>query len=1134
MQPYKNFSFEVRLASSQRRKTLTVRQELRLADYNQGRRFGNASGQAGAFGSTNFGGFGQQQSTTGGFGQQSTNTGGGLFGSNAATSNPFSNNQSTGFGSSNNTGGGLFGQQKTGGLFGASTPAASGGLFGASNTTNTTGSTTAFGTSNTGNAFGANSSGGGGLFGSNNNQQQSKPFSFGPSNASSGTGFGSANTGGTGFGNTGSNANTGGGLFGSSTQTNNNPFGQQNNQTSNAFGGGGFGQQNQTSNQTTNSNPFGGFSQQNQEPKPGGLFGSTNNANTGTGGGLFGNQNNNTNQGGSGLFGQTNNNQSSGSSLFGQKPAATGGLFGQSNTNTTNTGGGLFGNQNQNNQAQGSGLFGNSNNNQQKPGGLFGNSTTGGSGLFGNSTNTNNQTTGGGLFGMNNQNQQQQPASSGLFGNSATNAGSSLFGNSQQQQQQQPTQQPTQQNQFQPSQTLTTSIMDPNAFGSPSIFSGLPPPPQVSGPIATPISQKSKQKVKAVLPYYRLSPNHAAAYQTPTRRGYGFSYSTYGSPNSVSSVGSTPSALGNTPLFGSINRTLGKSMSLSNLRGSYGNGESLLSPSTLSSGSSRYGTAGSMKKLTIDRSLRTDLFGDRSSSTSLGSVDRDRQPGSLKKKVSFDSSTIGGSNEQPRLALTNGPGDDDGTSPTPSAEEQGYLRSPRNAPKGKPSVAPHVDSDLVRGNELAVVPEDESPNPDDSLSKSKQAHRRTHQDQRMGEYWMKPSKDSLQKLSKEQRQQVPNFSVGREGCGKVEFNKPVDLSIYNLDEIFEGLVLIKTRSLTVYPDASRKPTLGKGMNVPSTIYLENSWPRGRDRRSPVFEMDGPKVNRHVDRLRKVGGTEFVDYLKDSGTWVFKVPHFTTYKLDYDDDDASEIDTLHLSNSIMSQPPDTPTPVARTAKSTPKGLQLKSSPIKTTPTSAPSGKQQTAPVDSVKKLRLPGSFEQPENVSAQEVEMTEVASIPPSPVSDRESGSSPSSSDDELAEFENIENHINNRTLAIRGEEEDQDIEMDMAGSFPEQDDKVPKQVGVPVGPIFSGDWATDLLRSVQMPKGDRKIRHQEPAGSQVDRNLDTEASKSSGTKTRHSMWTGIELLKSVYGTSPSDHSSSARKQSRGAGVVDKV
>ncbi|KAL1703604.1 hypothetical protein EV121DRAFT_260723 [Schizophyllum commune] len=127
------------------------------------------------------------------------------------------------------------------------------------------------------------------------------------------------------------------------------------------------------------------------------------------------------------LFGNTNtaqNNQ--------QKPA--GGLFGGSSTfgqpqqQQGNTGGGLFGNTNTNTSTAntgtgGGGLFGNTGGNQQQGSSLFGQSNqqqqqpaTGG-GLFGSTTNTNTGT-GGGLFGSTN-NANTGTGGGGLFGNTS-------------------------------------------------------------------------------------------------------------------------------------------------------------------------------------------------------------------------------------------------------------------------------------------------------------------------------------------------------------------------------------------------------------------------------------------------------------------------------------------------------------------------------------------------------------------------------------------------------------------------------------------------------------------------------------------------------------------------------------------
>ena len=185
-----------------------------------------------------------------------------------------------------------------------------------------------------------------------------------------------------------------------------------------------------------------------------------------------------------------------------------------------------------------------------------------------------------------------------------------------------------------------------------------------------------------------MTPSTPSRLQTPQKRGFGFSYSTYGTPGSAASNASTPGTLGSSFLSGGFSRSLGKSLSTSNLRGSYGDTDSVLTPGAFSANSSRYGGAGSMKKLTIDRSLRTDLFGDRGGAA-LPSPEKERQPGILKKKVSFDASTVGGNGQHGDATQTNGiTNQAASSSATPSAEEQGFLRSPRNQARSKPNGLP--------------------------------------------------------------------------------------------------------------------------------------------------------------------------------------------------------------------------------------------------------------------------------------------------------------------------------------------------------------------------------------------------------------------------------------------------------------
>lgn len=293
-----------------------------------------------------------------------------------------------------------------------------------------------------------------------------------------------------------------------------------------------------------------------------------------------------------------------------------------------------------------------------------------------------------------------------------------------------------------------------------------------------------------------------------------------------------------------------------------------------------------MRKLRIDRNIRTDLFGVD------GSADADRTS-PLKKIVSFQNETNNESNDSSNDNSTALVRTEEDNSAEPSAEEQGLLRSSRN---GKDQATPPKESqrneeDHVRGNELAIVPEDGSPPPpasrptvsaDDNI-------RLSQKDQRPGPYFMKPTRAELDKLSRTQLSNMKDFIVGREGVGHIVFHQ-TDLTAVNLDKICDDIVKLETRSATVYVGPQGKPPVGKGLNVPSTVTLGNSWPRATGGGLPVYERKGPRFDKHIVRLKRVVGTKFVEYKAERGEWVFDVDHFSTYALDYNDDfDMSVMD-----------------------------------------------------------------------------------------------------------------------------------------------------------------------------------------------------------------------------------------------------
>ncbi|EAU35773.1 hypothetical protein ATEG_03971 [Aspergillus terreus NIH2624] len=1079
MQPYSKYSFE----------------ELRLGDYNQGRRFGNGSGQAGAFGSSAFGGSGFNQPSTG-FGSTSSPFGGG-------TSAP------SGFGTTQTAGG--FGSTSSNPLFGASKPATS--LFGGGGTTGTSQSGLFGGNTSTTGGFGTTSGStggfgsGGGLFGSGTQQQQqqNKPL-FGSGTTSTGTGFG-------GFGQQATSTST---PFGGTAATSS-PFGggQQQQTGTSAFGG--FGQQNQQQAQTQNKGLFGsGFGQTNQQQQPssgGGLFGS---GGTTTGTSLFGQgaqQNQQPATGGS-LFGGTGQQTGTGGSLFGGGNQQQGqkSLFGTGTTGTGTTGGafGGFGGTQTQQTGTGGGLFGGTQTQQQqKP--LFGGGTGTGGSLFGG-TNTATQGTGSSLFGGT---QTQQPQTGGLG-----LGGSSLFGGSTQQAQ---PQQPQQAQQPTPG-SLQASLLEGNPYGNQSIFSGLPAPNASSpGPLATPLSSSIKQKQRTPLPVYKITPNAANRLVTPPKRqGYGFSYSTYGSP---SSSAGTPTGLGGSLLGGSLRGSVAggslgrtsfsKSFSTSNLRKTFDpDTDSVLSPGALATGPSRL-SSGSLKRLTIDRSLRNDLFARPASTPAAITNGEESTPPTdkMKKKVSFDASstTTAGAEIVPVQS----------ESPEPTPEELGFLRSIRksgtvNGINGISATTNNVtrpEMETVRAQDLPSVPEDaEQTTPAEVPSRLPFV---PGGDPQPGEYWMRPTRAELNKMSREQLKHVTGFTVGRQRCGEVTFDEPVDLTTIDLDQIFGGLVEIGVRKITVYPDEAIKPPRGKGLNVPSILRIENSWPRGRDKKSPSPLTSGPLFEKHVDRLRKVHNTEFIDYEKGTGTWVFKVPHYTTYGLDYDSDEEEEGESLN--QSTLSAGPDTPTAKAQSLSNFDNTMGSEQMSTFSTDDSflgSVAGVEDDT-FDFKKRKLVPGSF------GNQAMEMAD----------DRQSASEESFLEEGStgSTIEQDGEDITESQQSGDSEVESDEIEeMDMAGTFPDLHPTVePNGVKSAVEDSqptlkpwntppkarldLTGDWAEQLQRTISPRKQDRDALRGIQANAFTDRPLHDDSPKQSSTNAQQkSFATSIDLMNSLF------------------------
>jgi nuclear pore complex protein Nup98-Nup96 len=145
-----------------------------------------------------------------------------------------------------------------------------------------------------------------------------------------------------------------------------------------------------------------------------------------------------------------------------------------------------------------------------------------------------------------------------------------------------------------------------------------------------------------------------------------------------------------------------------------------------------------------------------------------------------------------------------------------------------------------------------------------------------GDFYTTPSESVLSKYTPEQLKSVSGFIAGKKGVGKICFLKPVDLSDINLDDLFHKYIVFSPSQVVVYPDTETKMPPGKGLNQPAEIRLERCWPINRSTRQPITDEGNERYKQHIERLKGIPDTTFVDFINDTGTWVFKVDHFSGY------------------------------------------------------------------------------------------------------------------------------------------------------------------------------------------------------------------------------------------------------------------
>lgn len=170
------------------------------------------------------------------------------------------------------------------------------------------------------------------------------------------------------------------------------------------------------------------------------------------------------------------------------------------------------------------------------------------------------------------------------------------------------------------------------------------------------------------------------------------------------------------------------------------------------------------------------------------------------------------------------------------------------------------------------------------------------------QYYTIPSLEMLENLRNDDGKcYIKGFTVGRVGYGNVCFPDTMDVSNLDLDDI----VHIRHREVVLYPDDTRKPPIGQGLNRRAQVTFDGVFPVVSG--EIVKKPDAALVMYFTDNLREVcerKGMRFLEYRPDTGSFVFEVEHFSKYGLDNEDInvDANKLQTKKKNEQQQQQPP----------------------------------------------------------------------------------------------------------------------------------------------------------------------------------------------------------------------------------------
>ncbi|KAJ6232996.1 nuclear pore complex protein nup98-nup96 [Anaeramoeba flamelloides] len=136
------------------------------------------------------------------------------------------------------------------------------------------------------------------------------------------------------------------------------------------------------------------------------------------------------------------------------------------------------------------------------------------------------------------------------------------------------------------------------------------------------------------------------------------------------------------------------------------------------------------------------------------------------------------------------------------------------------------------------------------------------------DYYTIPPSRKLLTMSVNQLSKIEDLVIGRKCYGEVMFPGITDINNLNLEDI----VFFYQTQIIVYPDVTKKPKPGEGLNKRARILLQNCYPLKKG--SKEYSKNPEKIKNLVKKLKMVTKKfdgKFINWSK--GKWIFEVENF---------------------------------------------------------------------------------------------------------------------------------------------------------------------------------------------------------------------------------------------------------------------